>query len=93
MSILQGLEMGLREWTWCVQGHKNKLTLSKRHFFVIEKYVEGVKHDENRAPDLLEPITRSILFVKEETTDFVQNESIWIQNFKFKVSTFWIPEV
>ena len=29
ISILQGPEMGLREWKRCVHGHKNKLTLSK----------------------------------------------------------------
>ena len=52
-SILQGLEMGWREMKWCVRGHKNKKTLSKRHFFVVEKYVEDVKQDEKHVPDLL----------------------------------------
>ena len=28
VSIRQGLEMGLREWNRCVQGHNNKLTQS-----------------------------------------------------------------
>merc|ERR1711965_739649 len=66
ISILQGPEMGLRGWTWCVHGHKNKLTLSKTYFFVIEKYVEDVKQDEKHVPDLLESIMRPTCLVKEE---------------------------
>ena len=58
--------MGLREWSRCVPGHKNKLTLSKTYFFVIEKYVEDVKHDEKHVPDLLEPIMRLTCLVKEK---------------------------
>ena len=52
--------------TRCVQGHKNKLTLRKRHFFVIEKYVEDVKQDEKDVPDLPESIMRPADPVKEE---------------------------
>ena len=33
-----------------------KLTLRKRHFLVIEKYVGDVKQDEKDVPDLLESI-------------------------------------
>ena len=65
-SILQGLEVGLREWTRCVPGHKNMLTLSKRHVFVIEKYVEDAKQDEKHVPDLLESIMRPTCLVKEK---------------------------
>ena len=43
-----------------------QLTLRKRHFFVIEKYVEDVKQDENHVPDLLESIMRPTDPVKEE---------------------------
>ena len=35
-----------------------KLTLKNRHFFVIEKYIEGVKQKEKDVPDLVEPIMR-----------------------------------
>ena len=43
-----------------------KLTLRKRHFFVIEKYVEDVKQDQKPVPDLLESIMRPTDPVKEE---------------------------
>ena len=58
--------MGLREWTRCVQAHKNKLTLSKTYFFVIEKHVEDVKQDEKHVPDLVESIMEGFGLVKEE---------------------------
>ena len=58
--------MGWRGWTWCVREHKNKLTLDKRYYFVIEKYVEDVKQDEKHVPDLLESIMRPTDPVKEE---------------------------
>ena len=45
---------------------KSKLTLRKRHFFVIEKYVEDVKQEEKDAPDLLEAIMRPTDPVKED---------------------------
>ena len=44
----------------------NKLTLGKRHFFVIEKSVEDVKQDEKHVPDLLESIMMPTDPVKEE---------------------------
>ena len=44
---------------------KNKLTLSKRHFVVVEKYVEDVKQNEKHVPDLLEAIMRPTCPVKE----------------------------
>ena len=37
---------------------KTKLTLRKRHFSVIEKYVEDVKQDEKSVPDLVESIMK-----------------------------------
>ena len=46
--------------------HKKKLNLRKRHFFVIEKYIEDVKQDEKHVPDLLESIMRPTCLVKEE---------------------------
>ena len=45
---------------------KKQLTLSKRHFFVVGKYVEDVKHDEKHIPLLLELIMRPPGLVKEE---------------------------
>ena len=44
----------------------NKLTLRKRHFFVIEKYIEDVKQEEKDVPDLLESIMRPTDPAKEE---------------------------
>ena len=66
ISILQGPEMDLREWTWCVSGHKDMLTLSKRHFFVVEKCTEDVKQDEKHVTDLLEAIMKPPGLVKED---------------------------
>ena len=66
ISILQGLEMGLREWNRCVTGHKNKLTLSKHTCFVIEEFIEDIKQDDKHVPDVLESIMRPTCLVKEE---------------------------
>ena len=52
---------------------KNRLTLSKTYFFVIEKCFEDVKQDEKHVLDLLESIMRPKLFVKEE---------LWPNSFK-----------
>ena len=57
--------MGLREWSGCVPGHKNMLTLSKRHFFVIEKYIEDAKQEEKDVSDTLESMMRPTDLVKE----------------------------
>ena len=38
---------------------KRKLYRRKRHFFVIEKYVEDVKQEEKDVPDLLEAIMKA----------------------------------
>ena len=43
-----------------------KLTLRKRHFFVIEKYIEDARQEEKDVPDLLEAIMRPTDPVKEE---------------------------
>ena len=59
--------MGWRGWTRCVREHKNKLTLRKRHFFVIETYIEDVKQDEKHGPDLLEAMMKGSSLVKEES--------------------------
>ena len=41
-------------------------TISKRHFFLIEKYIEDLRQDEKHVPDLLEAIMRPTDPVKEE---------------------------
>ena len=38
----------------------------KRHFFVIEKYVEEVKQNQKDIPDLVESIMKGSGLVKEE---------------------------
>ena len=47
---------------------KRKLYLRKRHFFVIEKYIEDARQKEKHVPDLLESIMRPTDPVKEELT-------------------------
>ena len=44
---------------------KNKLTLRKNVFFVIEKHIEDVKQGQKIAPDLLESIMKPTGLVKE----------------------------
>ena len=58
--------MSWRGWTSQTHRHKKKLTLRKRHFFVIEKHVEDVKQDEKDTPDLLEAIMKPPGLGKEE---------------------------
>ena len=45
---------------------KGKLTLRKRHFFVIEKSVEDVKQDQKTVRDLVESIIAPTDPVREE---------------------------
>ena len=49
-------------WALC----DTKLTLRKRHVFLIEKYIEDARQDEKHVPDLLEAIMRPTDPVKEE---------------------------
>ena len=58
--------MGWRGLTTGARTHKKKLTLRKRHFFVIEKYIEDVKQEEKDVLDLLEAMMRPTDLVKEE---------------------------
>ena len=71
-----------------------KLTLRKRHFFLIEKYIEDARQDEQHVPDLLESIIRPTDPVKDE----LRQKLFKIVRFgskikKMKVSKFWIPEI
>ena len=72
----------------------DKLTLRKRHFFVLEKYVEDVKQKEKEVPDLLESIMRPTDPVKEELRQKIMKMSQFRpKTTKVRVSTFWIPEI
>ena len=50
-------------------GRDTKLTLRKKHVFVIEKYVEDVKQDQKIAPGLVESIMRPTDHVKRRVTE------------------------
>ena len=49
----------------CTRTQKQK-TISKRHFFLIEKYIEDLRQDEKHVPDLLEAIIQPTDPVKDE---------------------------
>ena len=53
---------GLTSGAWT---YKKKLTLRKRHLFVIEKHIENVKQERKDVPDLLEAIMRPTRLVKK----------------------------
>ena len=61
--VQKWVEGGGRRWD---TDTKKKLSLRKRDFFVIEKYIEDVKQDEKHVPDLLEAIMKAPGLVKEE---------------------------
>ena len=72
-------------------GHK---ILRKRHVFLIEKYIEDAKQDEKHVPDLLEAIMKPTDPVKEELRPNLHKINQFESKItKFKVSTFWIPEI
>ena len=78
---------------------KNHKTISNRHFFVIEKYIEDARQDEKHVPDLLEPIMRPKLFVKEELrpilfkiTQIIENKKSGFRLFGFRKSKVFPPE-
>ena len=58
--------MSSRVWALWAGTHKRQLYLRKRHFFVLEKYVEDVKQDETHVPELLESLTSPTGLVQEE---------------------------
>ena len=58
--------MGWRGWIPVGRDTKRKLYLRKRHFFVMEKYIEDARQEEKDVPDLLEAIMRPTCLVKEE---------------------------
>ena len=87
-----------RVWKWVGRGwqpgHEQVVPKKKKHFFVIEKYIEDARQEEKHVPGLLEAIMRPTCLVKEELR---QN---WFKMIQFRpkitkitVSTFWIPEI
>ena len=77
----------------CTRTQKQR-TISKRHFFLMEKYNGDARQDEKHVPDLLEAIMRPPDPVKEE----LRQKLFKIDQFgskikKMRVSTFWIPEI
>ena len=73
---------------------KTQKTISKGHFFLIEKYNEDARQDEKHVPDLLESIIPLPGLVKDE----LRQKLFKITQFgskikKMRVSKFWIPEI
>ena len=84
-----------------MRGHtKKQKTISKRHFFLIEKYNEDVRQDEKHVLDLLESIMRPTDSVKEELRQkffkMIQIRSeitkMRVQNFGSRKSKVFPPE-
>ena len=77
----------------CTRTQKQK-TISKRHFFLIEKYIEDARQNEKHVPDLLEPIMRLTDPVKEELRQKLSKINQFGSKIKkMRVSKFWIPEI
>ena len=71
-----------------------KLTPRKRHFFLIEKYIEDARQDEKHVPDLLESIMRPTDPVKDELRQKLSKIDQFESKIKkMRVSKFWIPEI
>ena len=77
-----------------VCGHtKKQKTISKRHFFLMEKCFEDARQDEKHVPDLLEAIMRPTDPVKEELRQKLSKiDQFGSKIKKMRVSKFWIPE-
>ena len=72
---------------------KKQKTISKRHFFLMEKCFEDARQDEKHVPDLLEAIIQSTDPVKEELRQKLSKiDQIRSKIKKMRVSKFWIPE-
>ena len=82
------------EFGRCVSTHKRELYPRKRHFFLMEKYIEDARQDEKHVPDPLESIMRPTDPVKDE----LRQKLFKIDHFgskikKMRVPKFWIPEI
>ena len=70
---------------------RRKLSQRKGCVFVIDKYVEDVKHDQKPVLDLLEPIIRPTDPVKEALQRILFKMSQYRPEIiKLRVSTFWM---
>ena len=92
--ILQGLEMRWRGLA-AVRRHAHKEVVpKKKYFFVVEKYLEDAKQDENHVPGLLEAIMRPTGLVKEDSRPILSKMNQFGSKIvEIMVSTFWIPEI
>ena len=65
-----------RVWKWVGEsGHglSGEVEPKKKHFFLIEKYIEDARQDEKHVPELLEAIMRPTDPVRRVTAKVVQN--------------------
>ena len=77
----------------CPHTKKHK-TVSKGHFFIIEKCNDDARQDEKHVPDLLELIIQPPGLVKEALRPILSKiTQIESKTKKIKVSTFWILEI
>ena len=68
-----------------------KLTLRKRHVFLVDKYIEDARQDEKHVPDLLESITQPTDPVKEELRQKLSKmNQFGFKTTKIRVCTFQI---
>ena len=101
ISILQGPDTDLREWSRCVDTEKNRKPYQKGTFSLWTKKIEDAWQDEKHVPDLLEAIIQPPDPVKDELrqklSKMTQIKSkitkIKSKITKIKVPTFWIPEI
>ena len=78
-------------WRGVDSGCPQKLYLGKRHFFVIEKYIEDVKQEEKDVLDLVESIMRPTDPAKEELRRILsQMGQFRPKIIKIMVSTVWM---
>ena len=92
--------MSWRGWTTQTADTKRKLYLRKRHFFVMEKYIEDARQEEKDVPDLLEAIMRPTCLVKEELRPILfkmfslvpKSLKSGFQLFGFRKSDVFLPE-
>ena len=83
--------MGWRGWANVATHTKRKLTVRKRHFFVVEKHVEDVKQDQKTIPDLLESIMRPTDPMKKELREILMKMSQFRPKIQeFRVCAFWM---
>ena len=77
----------------CTHTKKHK-TISKRQFFLIEKYFEDARQDEKHVPDLLESMMKPADPVNDELWQKLsQIDKFESKIKKIRVSKFWIPKI